>query len=128
MLIEAPLAVPVTREVEADEVLAVLRGARDRVARGWYQGWFCDETKGRVCTWGALNWAASGIPEEAAPLSYLAAEYVGKAIHSGDVAAFNDRPSTTHNDVLNAFDRAIQLRRSELDETPPSPVVTRQGG
>jgi hypothetical protein len=37
-------------------------------------------------------------------------EAIQKKRHSGNIAAFNDAPQTTHQDILDIFDEAILMK------------------
>lgn len=97
---------------------AILVKARNRIASKWR--WRKDyyatpratnyDTCG-VCSLGALGWASSGNPyhltdggRKAEAALARAMEAMGKGTF---VVEFNDRPDTTHADVLAAFDAAI---------------------
>ena len=103
---------------ELERIFRALRGARERIARGWTQG-----ATARVEAWGlvvvpqspqATCWCAVGALESAT--RYLsdagdALMALRKVLPRGkwgrDVSHFNDAPSTTQADVLALFDRAI---------------------
>jgi hypothetical protein len=96
----------------------VLRAARARVEQGWTRGGCAVDRNGDPV--GATNdtavcWCAFGAIM-ATDLGVAGADAVaafGRVI-SGNIVAFNDDPSTTKEDVLAAFDKAIAL----AEETP----------
>ena len=95
-------------------VIEDLRAAKDIVAKGWYRGWVTDG-KGNYCAVGALN-KVSGFMDAESPIpehlclrrdqayevlrAYLPVPY-------REVAEYNDAKSTTHQDILNLFDKAL---------------------
>ena len=100
-------------------VAEVLAKARDVLAeRGWLQGDFDDPDTGAVCAWGAISVAATGQPmpltenTEACRLGLAAYEHLnrytmrefGRGAHQ-----WNDRPSTTAEDVFLALKHAEEL-------------------
>jgi hypothetical protein len=99
--------------------LALMIG-RDRIERhGWFQGEYTDPSgSGAVCVLGALGWN-KGWDEHGEwndgsihQTEYAAATILAKHVAevAGDVAyipVWNDCGTTTKEDVLRAFDRAI---------------------
>lgn len=120
--------------------LEILEKGRDRIAdpARWFKGAFADRSHRpavpddvlfadcRVCAWGAINWAACGDPYDTGLNGAAASEaynLLGGAIRSREgtkagrfvsVPGFNDRPTTTHEDILAVFDAAIEKAKAEL--------------
>lgn len=116
-----PLDIPVLpAEPEPDELLAILRGGRDAVRRGWCQKALRDEV-GNVCALGGLLRTLGGEVWRGGHVSG-ARDAMGDAmdkleaqIPGGiDIVRFNNAPGTTQADVLAVFDRAIEARKGEL--------------
>lgn len=96
----------------------VLGQARDIVANGWCKGALNDH-RGNHCALGALYAAEAKDVFEPSILSGDArvafgaisdiAEELGYTFDwgHGNIVAFNNAPETTHQDVLNLFDKAI---------------------
>lgn len=97
------------------DVLSVLFAAREAVSRGWCQGTFRD-SEGRVCAVGAIRRAAGGDESAVAP-GITVNRALDTFIEANDipwlVSSWNDAPNRTQNDVVAAFDRAIELAQSE---------------
>lgn len=98
------------------ETAEILRKARSLVAKGWCQGHyacdqdgdFCDSNSPDAASWcaqGALHRAGMALGDKRAP-SLAAQNFLYEAV-GRHVPDFNDAASTTHADVLDAFDRAI---------------------
>lgn len=103
---------------QQDEVLVLLRQARERVAQpyGWTQG--VAEYNGKVCTIGAIEFF---IPDMGTHL--IASEALAKQLpaeHYPDLDAscrlisYNDAPGRTQAEIVALYDRAIALREQEL--------------
>lgn len=71
----------------------------------WTKGAF--EFRGCYCALGALGMVERGTP---AGYSITAMRSLRKALppHYYSVPTFNDKPSTTHADIMALFDRAIE--------------------
>lgn len=95
-------------------VIEDLKAARQHVERGWMQGKLTDYN-GNVCAMGAVSIAAGmrigSMVSHTMEWDRHQAQYEAlmKQIPEGffDVAAFNDDPATTKQDVLNLFDKAL---------------------
>lgn len=103
----------------------ILREARGLVARGWTQGSYARDEQGKelcVCDDRAVSWCTLGAIREAQARvastfdeADRAEELLGK-VACDDWAAipdWNDEDGRTQADVLNAYDRAIQLAEQE---------------
>ncbi len=97
--------------VETDEVLSGLLRARANVARGWCQERIKDSA-GRVCLAGAFANALMTEEVGAVALRYVRAALPDWA--EGSIVSFNDAPGTTQDDVLAAYDSAIDARRAAI--------------
>lgn len=118
-----------------DPVLALLEEGRRKIAAGWIKkryvdhvvtGWFWNRKRRYFyCAVGALGFTkrtdvfgfVSDIQEQAA--SQLANAVYGDDFFSarlliGDLIEWNDAPARTQDDVLAAFDQAIEARRRAL--------------
>ena len=71
------------------------------VACGWAQGCYRN-TRGQVCALGAIEAATGRMGAEGEPAAAALTLAVG-----GRLAAWNDAPGRTVEEVLSAFDRAI---------------------
>lgn len=98
-----------------DETRAVLRAARELVARGWNQGSYAVDAEGRRTAWGgddAVAWCAVGATHRSAGRSgpILPAITALRAAVGlpPDVTLpeWNDAPERTQAEVLAALDRA----------------------
>jgi hypothetical protein len=90
-----------------------VKAAREIVRTSWHKGGLYDG-RGNVCAIGAIRQGITGKPTitlmspefyrvlsaEEAVVAKLPAGY-------GSIAEFNDAPSTTHQDVLNLFDKTL---------------------
>ena len=102
-----------------------LKAARAEVEKGWCKRTFGD-SEGNVCTRGAVNTAVSGDPfalyaavvepatmddwwERQAAACEQLRKHIPPAAVTGlePIAEFNDAPTTTKQDVLNLFDKAL---------------------
>jgi hypothetical protein len=78
----------------------------------WVKGKY--EVNGCYCAMGAVSMAVTGSADYDSNWYVNYADKVVAALDNRlparfpDVAAFNDDPATTHNDVLQLFDRAIE--------------------
>jgi hypothetical protein len=97
----------------------VLREARALVQRGWTQRWFAKDAIGRRCHSDnplAACWCASGALGRASGLNSVVYSKAIAALNAvvGDVgiAAWNDEPDRTQDEVLAAFSRAIERAES----------------
>ncbi len=109
------------------DVVEVLTKARERLRGRWYQGFYYDERLDfegdwydtcRVCALGAVRWAVAGSPHvDAITLRhevdiYKAARLLTKTLSDGLwITAFNDAKGRTEDEVLAAFDKAIELAK-----------------
>jgi hypothetical protein len=97
------------RQVEHDEVLELLRGARERVAKGWWQHDFFGP-HGEVCAVGALL----GTVTISDPMFFAATETLDRCLprvwRGRPIPDFNDAPGRTQAEVVALFDRAIAQR------------------
>lgn len=96
----------------------ILRGARELLSdpKKWTKGKLAknelglevntqDEAAVCYCAMGAIDkLAGNDVVRHSAALSWLIA-----ALPSGNVVLFNDAPETTHADILDLFDKAIEL-------------------
>lgn len=94
--------------------LEVLKGARERIARGWYQGAFAKTSKGRVIGPSCRNaacWCAIGSIEACDAPVLVAGNALSRlrAVIGHSIAWWQDQPGRTQAEVLAAFDRAIEL-------------------
>jgi len=74
----------------------------------------CDATDDAAVAWcatGAIERCVSDDTEWQDALEALRSVLVPTTLITGHITAWNDRPSTTHADVLAAFDRAIERSR-----------------
>lgn len=93
-------------------VVEDLRNAkRELLRRGWTQG-ILESGDGRVCAVGAINRATDSCKMDARTHAvqqqltvYLDADCFKTELVP--LAAFNDRPDTTMQDVVNLFDKAL---------------------
>lgn len=102
-------------------VKEVLTEARSLIETGWIKGKLCDDERICFCSEGAIRYAAlgemfyDGTASEYAKrdrwTNVFAAEgALVDVIYPAynNVADWNDAPDTTHEDVYNAFTRAIE--------------------
>lgn len=104
--------------------LEVLKSARARIAKpeNWAQGNFAYDSNGFAVASRdkhAVCWCALGaIITVLSPYSGEAGEWLALAIAGSRVRSsipeFNDRSTTTHDDVLGAFDKAIAMIEREM--------------
>lgn len=92
-------------------VVGDLRRARDIVAKGWCPRGLYDEL-GNVCAVGAVNIACEGhLHVRSKPTSRRDEALRALIRHLPgswqEVYRYNDDPSTTHQDILNLFDKAL---------------------
>ncbi len=90
-------------------VVARLQRARSLVERGWcqYQG---DDGLGNVCASTALNRATNRNQSFSTDHARFA---LVSAIEWENIPAWNDHPGRTKAEVLEAFDRAIEITRRD---------------
>ena len=114
------------REPYAPEVLEVLTKAREAISEPhkWTQGAYFRSDKGmsvvdlddatRFCSVGAIQSVAK-LPSaiSLAALRTLA-RGIGRGTKPRYIAAWNDNPVRTHEDVIDAFDRAIEIAKENL--------------
>jgi hypothetical protein len=97
-----------------------IKTARGIIEKGWCKGTYTDQ-EGNFCTYGAVfqaegvTWhTMTGIqgvypvisPHAAVEANHYLRDLVQKMGYK-DVPTFNDDPNTTHQDVLNFFDKAL---------------------
>lgn len=98
-------------------VVDVLRQARERVASGWCQRWLAVDSRGHpihysdpnaceFCAMGAISVSGNKID------SYFAFDLLRTAIGNESIATWNDDPFRTQRQVVDAFDKAIELAAS----------------
>lgn len=92
------------------EMLEVLKKAREKINNGWCQGDYVNE-EGCVCTVGAVELT---IGRESI-LFYPTLDFLTKFLpkYSDCVIYYNDHPSTTKEDILALFDKAIAAKEME---------------
>lgn len=90
--------------MDTRDTLGTLVAARALLARpwGWCKGSFEREQRGvrAYCAVGAIRAVNAADPYKA--------ELALEAVVGGDASVFNDAPGTRKNDVLAAFDQAIE--------------------
>ena len=103
----------------------ILEKARDlisdpeRWAKGYYahdkDGDYVPPRDGNACKWCAAGATIVVSPDDDNDDSRHALALLQKALPSGFLFAtnYNDRPTTTHADILALFDRAIELAKAE---------------
>lgn len=98
-----------------DGTLRVLIEARELLSdpRRWTRGDYCRGDA--FCIMGALGYRLEGQEESFARDDALCLLGCELPTRLWNIPAFNDRPTTTHADVLALFDRAIARRRAELE-------------
>ncbi len=80
---------------------------------------FCRDDRANIvsaCALGAIGMLQSSYFGGA--VAYLRAALPEPSAQTVAVAEFNNRPTTTHADILALFDRAIAARKAELLKTP----------
>lgn len=89
----------------------VLVKARALVEKGWTKDAYARDSSGdRVPYYDftACQWCMVGAVDAADDIRLrFSAKDILRRVIGGQISAFNDAPSTTHADVLAAFDRAI---------------------
>lgn len=97
----------------------ILRAAREKIAdpARWRKGWYASDVNGvdcyghdpEACRWCAIGaiQAVVGDPDTDQAPSRALRSAAGVGAHY-----FNDKPSTTHSDVLSLFDRAIAAQEN----------------
>lgn len=100
--------------MSAQDVKALER-ARARVAKGWCQGWYAKGKSGKdvsILSKYAVQWCAIGAFKTHMPAGAESA--LKQAIDTYHVIAWNDAKQRTQEEVLAAFDRAIELAKADL--------------
>lgn len=103
-------------------VVEVLQGARAKIVQGWCQDTAAKDAHGKgvmvadpeACSWCVLGaiWSCTAYGSDVE----LAAEDTFRRVLPGSYASirlWNDRPKRTKEEVLRAFDRAIELVKEE---------------
>lgn len=88
---------------------AMIKDARALVARGWTQCGGFSDLDGNFCAMGAVIRVADmnpGLADFHMPVFRLFNTMV-QQLGYGSIYLFNDDPSTTHQDVLDFFDKAL---------------------
>ena len=106
-------------EQQQDEVLALLRRARERVSKGWCQGPSRDGDK--FCAWGAVHHDSASADYRLAGAAindlYRALPWWRKLgsgyTRDGAVIFYNEMPWRRHKAIIALFDRAIARRERE---------------
>jgi hypothetical protein len=97
------------RQVQAAEVVKVLTEAKKHIdaPEKWCKNMMHSNNEQKSCAIGAIH----KVIGHDTPLWNLALDALGKAI-PGDPwpPNYNDLPSTTHADVMSAYDRAIEMQ------------------
>lgn len=94
------------------EPIQVLRQAADVIReRGWHQGQYVSAAHGGVCIEGAIHVVLTGDPRDCPWSPCFAAQevlrgYLGLYVQEALGPAFNDSPSTTQDEVLEALEHA----------------------
>jgi hypothetical protein len=111
--------------------LEVLRAARAYISdpEHWYKGGY--GYRGRSCALGAcIRMSKHSWPEAQGALNRAVPDWwrvVSEETCRNPITTYNDRPQTTHADILALFDRAIaveEAKAAEFDATPePAPLV-----
>lgn len=95
--------------------LEILKAAREKVAAGWTQKFYFREVAGVgcFCAMGAVNEAAvvAGYADHAGALDAL--KHAIDGVSEMSIVHWNDRAGRTKDEVLAAFDRAIELAAKE---------------
>lgn len=90
---------------------ALIDGRRSLVANGWCQSTSLDG-QGRMCAWGAIVYGKTKV----ACYNAVSAELrlaLPEAFSHETVPYYNDHPTTTFDDILALYDRAIARARSK---------------
>jgi hypothetical protein len=92
----------------------ILRGAKEHISDPamWYQGnYFPDANHFEVppddapcCPFGAVQWAT-----QTWTIDLDLIETLNRQSGDGGIVAYNDAETTTHDDIMALFDRAIEL-------------------
>lgn len=97
---------------QQDEVLALLRRARERVAKGWCQG-EAESVDGGVCMLGAIHDICRGHQTNQWMLRRDAWLLLCEPLPHRDGVIYNDAPGRTQAEIVALFDRAIARREGE---------------
>lgn len=98
-------------EVTSTEVVRALRAAKARIQKyGWVQGTYRDWRRG-YCTTGAMYWWRKSGHLDITEANAAAHHSLIAALGIDGIPAWNDAPDRTLQDVLQAFDAAIELAR-----------------
>jgi hypothetical protein len=102
----------------------ILTQARDLIAQPgkWTQGWYARRADGKDCYWAddeASCFCAVGAVEKTVGFDFIwsashrkSYEYLREVV-GGVVDRFNDDPTRTQEEVVQAFDKAIELAKAE---------------
>jgi hypothetical protein len=97
----------------------ILKKAKAKIATPgkWHQGYYRSKERAAYCAMGAINLVMTGCSEEW-PTSKRAAfaedcldAAVGFFGEDPGMVRFNDHPETTHADVMEVYDIAIELAK-----------------
>lgn len=92
-------------------VTQILQVARDRLDKGWHQGDLGDyhSDNGGVCAYGALIYARDTMNFNNINLMADVIPILRRLLPQGQksLPGFNDAETTTKEDVLNLFDKAL---------------------
>lgn len=101
------------------KTIEILRGAREILSDPdrWTRQFQARDSEGDCVAWnnpgavcfclmGAINRASMDITPDDRALAYEAMDVLDKVIDTA-IPLFNDRPTTTHDDILEALDSAI---------------------
>lgn len=107
-------------------VVEILVRARKYVARGWCQKAFAKDSYGnsvQESSSAACRWCAIGAIRQACidlnldlPAGWPAIDRLLRAAPAEDLEAWNDQFGQTQQEVIEAFDRAIQQINAEIAE------------
>lgn len=97
-------------------VTRILKKAKALIkTHGWQQDNYGDASCG-FCALGAIRVATSGsvnVPYDGNYGAYFDARLIFRNVVGGPIPSWNDRVGTTKEDVLEAFDKAIELSRKQ---------------
>ena len=106
--------------------LQALKAARERISTPdrWTKGAFARSRDGNEVHFtssSASCWCAMGALGIEAPSCYAPSlsKSIPKDSGAFTLAQYNDRPATTHEDIMALFDRAIELSQANEDSTAP---------
>ena len=89
---------------------------RAKAAIGTPDRWCKDTLRddaGRMCVLGAIKLVASGDVTACSLANIPPWEALMEAIPGGDPITFNNAPERTHDEVMAAFDRAIEIAETQ---------------